>query len=383
MIKKTSVNNIKLSIHKNEKELNNINKNIIDINAKLKYLNSILKKSEQIKNNVINIKNTFYKNKSEPNKLKIKSANFFRTNYLDNNNLNLSTYTFENFYKNKLVENDSDENSRNIINEKNKIFNKQKKNYKKIDIDNNIKPKFYDFSIYFYKRNNNSLNVQRFHSPQNRLPNSKNKFRAKKKVNNKILKDKENNNLEKDIKVNENHNLEKDNNNHLKDLFLLKCNKIKFLKEKDFSQQKSDNLENNIMNSIKNLMNENKFLRNKENLNKINNINITFSPNKGKYIKLNEIDNNEIYSKKNKIINNSINDNNRINLNNKNKKNREYLSPDLDKLYKEYYYKNKIKEEKKQNNNIKILPKKIISVFGRTTYSIIKDRKKSNSESFI
>ena len=125
-------------------------------------------------------------------------------------------------------------------------------------------------------------------------------------------------------------------------------------------------------------MNENKYLRNKKKSNQINNINITFSPKKARHIKLNEIDNNENFSIKNKKINNSINDNNQIN---KIKKNREYLSPDLDRLYKDYYIKNIIKEEKK-HNNIKI-PKKIISVFGRTTYAIIKERKKNNSESFI
>ena len=121
-------------------------------------------------------------------------------------------------------------------------------------------------------------------------------------------------------------------------------------------------MEENILNSIKNLMIENKYIKYRI----IEDINDSFTQNTQKE------GNNlmQSYNQKNK---------------NKNKKDRESLSPDVDKIYREYYIKNN-KEEKNNGNNFnhiyndKLIPKKIVPVFGRTSYTPIKKQNNYNSE---
>ena len=339
----SEINNIKINLQKYNNELNYIKQSITDINLKISDFNSNLNK----------MKLNLSKNKINNNNIVKKESKKLQTNLDDTNqSSNKNNFTMENFNQNNMLilsENDSDEITRKITNEKiyNNILNKEKnKNYKyrkyflNMDINNNNNIKFNYYDVVTPLINNNKsipMFNKRFHSPKNIFNN--------KEINKETYSDVEKKN-DKNYK-------------DLKDIFLKKYKKYQLIKD-DSYELKASNLEENILNSIKNLIKENKYIKYKI----IQDINDSFTQNTQKE------DNNliESYNQKNK---------------NKNKKERESLSPDVDKLYREYYIKNN-KEEKINGNNYnynnKLIPKKIVPVFGRTSYTPIKKQKNYNSE---
>ena len=401
-IKELILNNkiIKDNINKYELELESIKYNIKIINTKLEKLTSILdlKKSEKVTN-------------TEPNNKSRKKSKILQTD-LDNEKLN--SHTIDNIYQNNfLSENESDENSRNIMNEnlyKNILFsqyNQTKKNrHKSLNSNNNFITKIYDLDNYsLFDKNNNSFIKPISKNYQNNL-NKTNYMNFKKFIN-------------KD----ENKNNEPDNNKYSKDLFLLKYSKKQFLKEKNSNWEKSWNnsgmLDKKIMETIRFILKENKYLKSKNyNKNKsssqedINKINLSFSNNNIIYQNYNNYTRNEIEKKQYytprcklyKVRNNNLikisndkNTYNKISLNKNTKsinyfrnqrkifnydesiekRSKHHLSPIVDKLYKDYYNKNNYnknnyQEEKKLNYSNKcIMPKKIVPAFGRTFYQPI------------
>ena len=342
----SEINNIKINLQKYNSELKDIKQSITDINIKMSDFNSSLNK----------MKLNLSKNKINNNNIVKKESKKLQTNLNDANESSIkNNFTMENFNQNNMLilsENDSDEITRNITNEKiyNNILNKEKnKNYKyrkyflNMDINNNNNIKFNYYDVVTPLINNNkSIPIfnKRFHSPKNIFNN--------KEINKETYSDVEKKNDKK----------YKD----LRDIFLKKYKKYQLIKD-DSYELKASNLEENILNSIKNLMIENKYIKYKI----IEDINDSFTQNTQKE------GNNliESYNQKNK---------------NKNKKERESLSPDVDKLYREYYIKNN-KEEKNNGNNFnhiyndKLIPKKIVPVFGRTSYTPIKKQKNYNYNS--
>ena len=373
-----NINSLKKNLLQYENELKDIKKNIKDINSKIKlyYLTAKPKKC----NKTIDPTNT------ESNDI----IERVESKTLQTSLENCNAHTQENFYqKSAINENESDENTRNVMYEKlyrNILINHNKNKYKKIDINNNVKFKYYDLT--FHDKKKESLTNKRFYSPKN----TKNKTIYCLKFKNNLIN-----------KLNSTDNSDRDISKNAKDLFLLKFNKIKILKDKTFIGLK-ESLEKSIMKSIKNLIKDNN--NKKDSLQKNNNmsftpkdteiINLSYNNNKMLYQNVMSqttgIDNNNISTQKtndSKINNNIINlENNKhikplncfrntnLDKNIENKK-RNFLSPIVDKLYKDYYNKNSKKED---SLNSKYMPKKIIPVFGRTTYVPIKEIKKSFSD---
>ena len=352
-------------------EIKEIKQKIKDINSKIKYLINIINSTYQNKSrNIIKMKNQ--NSNTEPNDIKTKSK-ILQSN-LDYENKNLS---------------DNDELDKNIIFNKNLFKNTKNKT---IEIDNNINVKYIE--DYCQHKNLNKTNY---------ILNFKNQINEKffDIINNKSL----------------------DNNKYLKDYLLMKNNKNKFfLNENEISRIRPENhsglLNKKIMEAI-NILKENNFFKNKFKSNKTikdnkslstkdikNNLSLNNNFPNFIYNSNNDSDNGQCYSKKKNINKKNINNNmkqidddpkiiykiisldinnNKKQLNNfrsksqilkynKNSKktDNQYLSPVVDKLYKDYYIKNN-KEENISNNNL--VPKKIASVFGRTAYFPINDGK--------
>ena len=360
IVESAEINNIKMNLQNYEKELKYIKQTLTEINIKISDFNVFKNKmNSMISKNII--KKNKKENSEENNKDIIKKeSKILQTNLSDNN---INNFTMENIYQNHnntlLSEKDSDEYIRNLTNEKiykNILYNKNNNNYRNncMNIHNNIKLNYYDAVTPLIN------NYNRFNSPQNisNISENKNKIKFKNNIeNNEILKDKDKTSI-KDVK----------------EIFLLKYKKLQLLKDNSF-ELKKNNLEENIINSIKNLIKENKNIK----YNIIEDIkNNTFTQNQNN-------NSNQLCEKEITQINNSSNNINvnkkykEIQLYNKMKKNKkECLSPDVEKLYREYFIKNNKEKEKIGNNsNIKIIPKKIVSVFGKTSYTPIKKRKNS------
>ena len=360
IVESAEINNIKMNLQNYEKELKYIKQTLTEINIKISDFNVFKNKmNSMISKNII--KKNKKENSEENNKDIIKKeSKILQTNLSDNN---INNFTMENIYQNHnntlLSEKDSDEYIRNLTNEKiykNILYNKNNNNHRNnyMNIHNNIKLNYYDAVTPLIN------NYNRFHSPQNisYISENKNKIKFKNNIeNNEILKDKDKTSI-KDVK----------------EIFLLKYKKLQLLKDNSF-ELKKNNLEENIINSTKNLIKENKNIK----YNIIEDIkNNTFTQNQNN-------NSNQLYKKEITQINNSSNNINvnkkykEIQLYNKMKKNKkECLSPDVEKLYREYFIKNNKEKEKIGNNsNIKIIPKKIVSVFGKTSYTPIKKRKNS------
>ena len=116
---------------------------------------------------------------------------------------------------------------------------------------------------------------------------------------------------------------------------------------------------------------ETKIIRKKDEINTENKINKTYIPNiyeeKSTQYKL-ESAKNKSTNENTNIFNLSFNDIS----GNKTKRKKEFLSPIVDKMYKEYYIKNNIKEKNKENKdeikNSNQTIKKLVPAFGRTNY---------------
>ena len=116
---------------------------------------------------------------------------------------------------------------------------------------------------------------------------------------------------------------------------------------------------------------ETKIIRKKDEINTENKINKTYIPNiyeeKSTQYKLESAKNNLTNDNTN-IFNLSFNDIS----GNKTKRKKEFLSPIVDKMYKQYYIKNNIKEKNKENKdeikNSNQTIKKLVPAFGRTNY---------------
>ena len=116
---------------------------------------------------------------------------------------------------------------------------------------------------------------------------------------------------------------------------------------------------------------ETKIIRKKDEINTENKINKTYIPN----IYEEKSTQYKLESAKNKLINDNTNIFN-LSFNdisgNKTKRKKEFLSPIVDKMYKEYYIKNNIKEKNKENKdeikNSNQTIKKLVPAFGRTSY---------------
>ena len=375
-----NINDIKINLKKYENEFKVIKQNINDINSKIKFFDLIMKPIFPHKSKKI-IKNTEPQKQqinTEPENTKKRKESKILQTSLENNDIN--SHTQEKFYP-------SDENKREDLYEKiykNILINHYKKNYKKIDIDNNIKPKIYD--ICFSDEKNKTQN-KRFYSPINTMDKTNYNYKFK-------------NNLNNELAISENNDIE--NNRNIKDLFLLKYNKMNILKENNTLGLKVG-LEKNIINSIKNLIKENNTLKNKnillspretEKTNLSNNKNIVYQ---NKMSQTTENDNNlksiqtdnesKIYYKLINFDNNKNENNNYFRNKHKlittdkniDRTNKPFLSPIVDKLYKEFYIKNNLNKEKNSSNIINF-PKKIIPAFGRTSYAPLKEIKKSNSD---
>ena len=167
----------------------------------------------------------------------------------------------------------------------------------------------------------------------------------------------------------------RENVRDIKNLFLTryKHKNKKNIINKEYTKMKSmsinmDNkkLENNS------LKDENKIIHKKEEINSEIKFNKTFIPNiyeeKSTQYKLESAKNKSENEHKN-IFNLSFNDIS----GNKAKRKKEFLSPIVDKMYKEYYIKNNIKEKNKENKDeIKNQTiKKLVPAFGRTNYESI------------
>ena len=397
------------NLNKYEQEIESIKNNINNINSKIKKLNSALN-IQKSKNIIVKMDKVTNR---EPKNVRKKEFNNFQTN---SDNTKISNHTVENFYQSKfLSENESDENTRNIMNEKlykNIAYNQynEKKVDKNIETDNNVISKIYDMGSHFLlDKANNTFVSQGYQTPRNLF----NKTNYKKYI--------------KKVEIENNEYNESDSSNNLKDLLLSKYNKKHFLKEKDSTNMKSGNqssmLDKKIIETINFIVKENKYLKRQLKLNDIIDNNKSLSPKDISKISLSFSNNNiffqnsnnhlrnEYYSSRNMINknanNNLINDGNEKKLyykilssgSNKNKKSvnhfrnkkkllnfdenteiksKQYLSPIVDKLYKDYYYKNNNKEENILNNS-NIIPKKIVPVFGRTFYLPIKDEKNNKN----
>ena len=160
----------------------------------------------------------------------------------------------------------------------------------------------------------------------------------------------------------------------IKNLFLTRYkhkNKKNIInKENTKLKSMSINIDNKKIEDIL-IKEETKIIRKKDEINTENKINKTYIPN----IYEEKSTQYQLESAKNK----STNDNTNIfNLSfndisgNKTKRKKEFLSPIVDKMYKEYYIKNNIKEKNKENKNeIKKSNqtiKKLVPAFGRTNY---------------
>ena len=167
----------------------------------------------------------------------------------------------------------------------------------------------------------------------------------------------------------------RENVRDIKNLFLTryKHKNKKNIINKEYTKMKSmsinmDNkkIENNL------LKDENKIIHKKEEINSEIKFNKTFIPNiyeeKSTQYKLESAKNKSENEHKN-IFNLSFNDIS----GNKAKRKKEFLSPIVDKMYKEYYIKNNIKEKNNENKDeIKNQTiKKLVPVFGRTNYESI------------
>ena len=167
----------------------------------------------------------------------------------------------------------------------------------------------------------------------------------------------------------------RENVRDIKNLFLTryKHKNKKNTINKEYTKMKSmsinmDNkkLENNS------LKEENKIIHKKEEINSAIKFNKTFIPNiyeeKSTQYKL-ESAKNKSENEHTNIFNLSFNDISGI----KTKRKKEFLSPIVDKMYKEYYIKNNIKEKNKENKDeIKNQTiKKLVPAFGRTNYESI------------
>ena len=327
MNNKKEIINIKSNFKIYNQELKNIKENIMNINSDLKKINSFIKSDiNQLNNKVTLIEK---KLNVEPNT--IKQSILCQTNS-DNNSSNT------NIIENKIINDESDENKRNVINEK-KFQNiseyKMKKNNKDIYLGQNINPTFYDVGKYWlYEKNKTYFHNKRFYSPQN-------------KSNRNIYKKEKDNGHEE--KENQNTDVDKTK----KDIFLI-YNKNNLLKDKNL---KYDNLEQSIFESIKNLINQHKKM--KKNINTENNTSLSLKETGNNYISL---------KNKKKLKYNIIKDNNNE------KTNKQNISPIVDKLYKDFSFRKRKKEDKILNKT-NIIPKRIIPVFGRTFYAPIKEKR--------
>ena len=311
-------------------ELKNIKENIININSKIKQINSFINSLNisKLNNKIDQIERIL---NTEPNILKVKESKKSQTNLEYNN-----SETIEN--KNKFINDESDENIRSTINEKiyqNILIHKRKK---EIHLDENVYPKFYDVNKYWnYERNKAIFHNKRFYSPQNKL--NRNIYKIKFKKNN-------------EEKINQSLDIKK----NIKDLLLLSYNQNNLLKDKN-SELKCENLEQSIFGSIKNLINQNKNMKKKEN--NLESNSLSQKETKISYLSL----------KNKKLKQNILKDDIARKTNHQN------ISPIVDKLYKDFYIKKRIKDEKKLNYT-NIIQKKAIPAFGRTTYVPIEEKGK-------
>ena len=207
--------------------------------------------------------------------------------------------------------------------------------------------------------------------------NKFNKEQQKTFTKNEKEKNEVENNAKDELIINELNNIKKENilkNKEIKkeqelinkteDFFLTKYLTKKQLLEKKYTKNKDIDSDNEI--NKNNIPKERKIIQQKEEINIEKKLSYTYIPNikEDKYTqyKINSSRNNE-YSNLFNLSSNDIKAN-------KAKKKREFLSPIVDKMYKEYYIKKNLKE--KSNDNEKKLAKqtvkKLIPAFGRTNY---------------
>ena len=260
------------------------------------------------------------------------------------------------------------ENKMNINNTLN-IF-KNELNQLKLNIDEiNLKQKQINFPIKYNINKDPIKNINK--------GNKFNKEQQKTFTKNEKEKNEVENNAKDELIINELNNIKKENilkNKEIKkeqelinkteDFFLTKYLTKKQLLEKKYTKNKDIDSDNEI--NKNNIPKERKIIQQKEEINIEKKLSYTYIPNikEDKYTqyKINSSRNNE-YSNLFNLSSNDIKAN-------KAKKKREFLSPIVDKMYKEYYIKKNLKEKSNENEKklAKQTVKKLIPAFGRTNY---------------
>ena len=260
------------------------------------------------------------------------------------------------------------ENKMNINNTLN-IF-KNELNQLKLNIDEiNLKQKQINFPIKYNINKDPIKNINK--------GNKFNKEQQKTFTKNEKEKNEVENNAKDELIINELNNIKKENilkNKEIKkeqelinkteDFFLTKYLTKKQLLEKKYIKNKDIDSDNEI--NKNNIPKERKIIQQKEEINIEKKLSYTYIPNikEDKYTqyKINSSRNNE-YSNLFNLSSNDIKAN-------KAKKKREFLSPIVDKMYKEYYIKKNLKEKSNENEKklAKQTVKKLIPAFGRTNY---------------
>ena len=263
------------------------------------------------------------------------------------------------------------ENKMNINNTLN-IF-KNELNQLKLNIDEiNLKQKQINFPIKYNINKDPIKNINK--------GNKFNKEQQKTFTKNEKEKNEVENNAKDELIINELNNIKKENilkNKEIKkeqesinkteDFFLTKYLTKKQLLEKKYTKNKDIDSDNEI--NKNNIPKERKIIQQKEEINIEKKLSYTYIPN----IKENKYTQYEINSSSNKLNNEYSNlfnlSSNDIKAN-KAKKKREFLSPIVDKMYKEYYIKKNLKEKSNENEKklAKQTVKKLIPAFGRTNY---------------
>ena len=323
-------------IQEEKMTLKNIN-DIKDLKAELNKIKNIINSGQ--KENKMNINNTLNIFKNELNQLKLN---------IDEINLKQKQINFPIKYN---INKDPIKN----INKGNKFNKEQQKTFtknekEKNEVENNAKDELIINELNNIKKENILKNKEI--KKEQELIN-----KTEKNLNNNIIKSRNNSGLVSATKLNE----------ESKDFFLTKYLTKKQLLEKKYTKNKDIDLDNEI--NKNNIPKERKIIQQKEEINIEKKLSYTYIPN----IKENKYTQYEINSSSNKLNNEYSNlfnlSSNDIKAN-KAKKKREFLSPIVDRMYKEYYIKKNLKEKSNENEKklAKQTVKKLIPAFGRTNY---------------